>query len=117
MRSSTNWCTVSWSSRCSSVSSKFTRRSLWIRRSGQVLEREPEPGACMRAPHRLPVRAWVETEDVQHARSCQLAVEPLVLGAEATVAPADVEGEERRPASEVTTQLRDEGVRALRRRV
>src|SRR5205085_3857627 len=78
----------------------------------EMRERQPQPGDRVRAPARLGVPAGVEPEEVRDTRRAELAVEPDVLGAEAPVAAADVEGEERRPPAERLPQRPDVGVGA-----
>jgi hypothetical protein len=51
------------------------------------------------APEALLVRAWIEPEDVRDVRPRELPVQLLVLGGEAVVVAADVEGDVRRPGS------------------
>jgi hypothetical protein len=59
-----------------------------------MVERQREPGACVPGPDRLLVCARVEAEDMRHAGLGQLAVELLVLRANAPVLAPYVEGEE-----------------------
>jgi hypothetical protein len=58
------------------------------------------------------VRPGIEAEEVGHAGGEKLAVQAQVLGPEARVAAADVEGEEGRAPAEGAPQRPDAGVRA-----
>src|ERR671922_1216572 len=85
------------------------RRAL-ARGRREMLDREPEPRACVRAPQGLLVRSGVDAEQVWHACVRQLRVQPFVLSAEAGVATPDVEREERRQLTERAPQRRHEAV-------
>src|SRR5207302_7120445 len=81
-------------------------------------ESEREPGSRVGGPDLLLVRAGIEPEHVRDAGLPELDVQPLVLGTEALVPAADVEGEEGRAELECAPQLPDErmGARATFRR-
>src|SRR6185295_3479454 len=76
-----------------------------------MVDGEREPGLRVRRPHALLVTAWIHTEQVWHMRGSELPVETPVLGAEASVAAADVERKERLVMREASSQGADVGVR------
>src|SRR5262249_58574543 len=91
--------------------------SLWLAAGSQVLECEREPDRRVRGPGRRRVGSRVEGEGVRHPGPIQLAVELLVLRAEAFVFTSNVEGEEGRQPAERPLECGNERVRALRRSV
>ena len=76
-----------------------------------MVQRRRQPALGVGVPEARRVPAGIDREAVRHARGGELLVELDVLGAEAGVAAADVEREERRQLRLSRFQRRDLGVR------